>query len=51
MVATDVYKRQYLYQHLVGYTGSYQILGNVTGSISSTAVYLTGVFTLSLIHI
>ncbi len=34
----------YLHQHLVRHTGSYQILGNVAGSICCAAVYLRRVF-------
>ena len=34
---------RYLYQHFIRYTGSYQVLGNVTCSVCGAAVYLAGV--------
>ena len=34
-----------LNQHFIGYAGCHHILGNMTGSVCSTTVYLAGVFT------
>ena len=36
---------RHLHQHFVSHTGCHQVLGNMTGCISGTTVYLTGVLT------
>ena len=39
----DAYRVGYLDQHLVGYTGGHQVLGDVAGRVCRRAIHLTGV--------